>query len=146
MNDLMPLHLLYVDDNPGDLDLAREALDESGLRTCFYAATDGEDALDFLHGRGRHPGTPRPHVIMLDLNMPRKNGIDTLREIKADAKFQSIPVVIFTSSTAPSDLHQAYGSYANAYVPKPSGLEDFLWVVQQIELFWSRVARITQRK
>jgi len=141
MNPLM--RMLFVDDNPGDRDLAREALEQSG-GVQFYTACDGEEAMAFLRRCGAFENAPSPHVIMLDLNMPRKGGLDVLREIKADDVLRIIPVIIFSSSTAAGDLHQAYHASANAYVVKPSTLDGFMSAMQQIEHFWQKVATVIQ--
>lgn len=136
------LHILFVDDNPGDRALARETIEESCPTTQMHTACDGEAALSFLRREGVHSNAPRPHLIILDFNMPRMDGIETLRVIKADHDLKAIPVIIFSSSTAPTDLYLAYGLQANAYVIKPSELEDFMRVIRQIELFWSKVATV----
>jgi CheY-like chemotaxis protein len=137
MNPVM--HMLFVDDNPGDRDLAREALEESG-KVQFYTANDGVEAMEFLH----LANMPRPDVILLDLNMPRKGGLETLREVKADDALKTIPVIIFSSSTAAADLRQAYQANANAYIVKPSLLDEYLNVMQHIEYFWQKVAIVVR--
>ncbi len=139
MND-SNLHILFVDDNPGDRDLAQEAFGETGLNVLLHTVCDGDEALAFLRREGQFKDAPRPVVVLLDLNMPKKDGLMTLKEIKADNDLRSIPVVIFSSSTAPNDLYMAYQQHANAYVIKPLELDGFLRVIQQVKMFWCTVA------
>jgi len=136
-----PRHILFVDDNPGDRDLAREAMEENGSLQ-FHTANDGEEAMKFLRQSGAFENTPRPHLIILDLNMPRKGGLEALNEIKTNEALSTIPVVIFSSSTAAEDLNQAYQANANAYVVKPSNLDGFLSVMREIKHFWQKVAAV----
>jgi CheY-like chemotaxis protein len=133
-------HILFVDDNPGDRDLAREILEINAPDIALHTANDGEEAMDFLQRRKVHAAAPRPSVVLLDLNMPRKDGLETLKEIKADMQLRSIPVVIFSSSSARSDLQLTYQSHANAYVIKPPSLEDYTRVIQEIGTYWCHTA------
>lgn len=134
------LHLLFVDDNPGDRELAREALGKGGTNIVLHTACDGLEALDFLRRKGNFKDAPRPHLVMLDINMPIRTGLETLKEIKEDTELKSIPVVVFSSSTAPIDLHLAYAYRANAYIVKPAELDDFLRTVRRIVAFWHTTA------
>ena len=129
-------HILFVDDNPGDLELACEALIESGKGTQLHTASDGVEALEFLRKRGKYEGAPSPDVVLLDLNMPRKDGIETLKEIRSDEALQFLNVVIFSSSTASLDRNMASLYHANAYVIKPLRLEDFMQTIARIEADW----------
>ncbi len=140
------IHLLFADDNPGDRELAREALEHCAERVHLHTACDGAEALDFLRQFNKYKSAPRPDVVLLDINMPRMDGLETLKIIKNDIDLMTIPVVVFSSSTAPTDLQLAYALHANAYVIKPSGLGDFLRAVQEIEKFWGEVATSSHYK
>ncbi len=126
-----PFDVLLVEDDIADAMLIEEALSERGARN-LVQVTDGVAALEHL----RTPGTPRPDLIVLDLNMPRMNGRDLLKVLKADEDLQTIPVVVLTTSTAPEDVTGAYSSHANAYVTKPVNLEEFETAVQSIDAFY----------
>ncbi|HYY24855.1 MAG TPA: response regulator [Candidatus Udaeobacter sp.] len=128
--------ILHVEDNPGDVCLIGEALGESGRGYEIVVAPDGADALDYLYGRGNYAGAPRPDLILLDLNLPKKTGREVLAELKKDAALKHIPVVVFTSSSAPLDISEAYGLHANCYVTKPADLDEVFRVVGMIEAFW----------
>jgi len=145
MNDnTEPIQILLVEDNPGDARLAVEALKEGKARNNLYHAKDGVEALDFLRRREGYAGMPRPDLIMLDLNLPRKDGREVLREIKADDELRLIPVVVLTSSAAERDLVKSYGLHANAYVVKPLDLDQFIEMVHAIENFWFAVVKLPQ--
>jgi chemotaxis family two-component system response regulator Rcp1 len=128
--------LLLVEDNPGDVRLTREAFKDSPIPVHLSVAKDGEEAIDFLRRRGNFSDAPRPDLILLDLNLPRKNGGEVLSEIKADPDLKRIPVVIMTTSSSQEDIEKAYSLNANCYITKPIGLDDFMGVVQSIEDFW----------
>lgn len=143
MNDnVEPLELLLVEDNPGDARLAVEALKESKMHNNMYHVKDGVEATEFLHQRGEYAGMPRPDLILLDLNLPKKGGREVLEEIKEDPELKHIPVVILTTSAAERDLVKAYDLHANAYVRKPLDLDQFIEVVQAIENFWFMVVKL----
>lgn len=129
-------HILFVDDNPGDLELVGEALKESGKGTELHVVSDGEEALRFLRRADPFAMAPRPKVVLLDLNMPRKDGIETLKDIRADDGLKDIPVVIFSSSMAPGDRREAELYKANDYIIKPADLVDFIRVIHTIETVW----------
>ena len=131
-----PIDILLVEDNPGDADLAREALQDSKINNNLYVAADGIEAMAFLKKRGLHREAPRPDLILLDLNLPRKDGREVLRDIKADDDLRRIPVVILTTSSADEDVIQSYNLHANCYITKPIDLDQFLKVVHSIEDFW----------
>lgn len=131
-----PVDILLVEDNPGDVDLAREALDDSKMNNTLYVAADGEEALEFLYKRGQYADAPHPDLIILDLNLPKKDGREVLAEIKADEHLRRIPVVILTTSKAEEDVLKTYNLHANCYVTKPLDLEQFLHVVRSIQNFW----------
>ena len=137
----VPIEILLVEDNPGDVRLTREALRESQVRNQLHVATDGEDALAFLRREGGYAGAPTPHLILLDLNLPKRDGREVLHDIKADARLNHIPVVVLTTSQAERDIVETYRLRANAYVTKPVDLDQFLAVVQAIERFWLEIVK-----
>lgn len=139
-----PVEILLVEDNPGDARLAVEALKENKVRNNLHHVKDGVEAMDFLHRRGAYAGAPLPDLILLDLNMPRKDGREVLKEIKDDPRLRLVPVVVLTTSAAERDLVQTYDSHANAYVMKPIDLDRFIEVVQAIESFWFTIVKLPQ--
>jgi two-component system, chemotaxis family, response regulator Rcp1 len=144
MNQLegRPIEILLVEDNPGDVRLTREALREGRVSNRLSVAADGVEALAFLRREGVFAGAVRPDVILLDLNLPRKDGREVLTEIKKDPALKSIPVVILSSSQAEQDIAGAYGLHANCYVAKPMELDSFIAVVRSIENFWFTVVKL----
>lgn len=139
-----PIEILLVEDSPADVRLTREALKDARVSNNIRVAMDGVDALDFLYARGKHAGAPAPDLILLDLNLPRKNGLEVLQEIKQDEQLRRIPVVVLTTSHADQDILRSYELNANAYVSKPVDLEQFLEVVKSIEGFWLQVVKLTR--
>ena len=131
-----------VEDNPGDVRLAEEAFKENGIPHKLYAVKDGFDALDFLKRDGSYAEAPRPDLILLDLNLPRKNGLEVLAIIKSDDELRQIPVVVLTTSDAEEDVRKAYNLYANCYIAKPIDLDEFFEVVKSIKEFWYRIAKL----
>ncbi|HJV36448.1 response regulator [Geomonas sp.] len=131
-----PITILLVEDNIGDADLAREALDGSKINNDLHVVEDGEKAISFLRREGEYANAPRPDLILLDLNLPRKDGREVLAEIKADQALKRIPVVILTTSRAEEDVLRSYNLHANCYITKPIDLNQFLRVVRSIEDFW----------
>jgi two-component system, chemotaxis family, response regulator Rcp1 len=131
-----PITILLVEDNPGDADLAREALFDSKFNNNLQVVDDGEKAMAFLHREGVYADAPRPDLILLDLNLPKKDGRQVLAEIKEDPNLQRIPVVILTTSRAEEDVLRTYQLHANCYITKPIDLGQFLHVVRSIEDFW----------
>jgi len=143
MNDnTEPIEILLVEDNPGDARLAVEALKDSKIRNNLYHVKDGVEAMDFLRRRGGYVGVSVPDLILLDLNLPRKDGREVLEEIKEDAELKLVPVVVLTTSEAERDLVRSYGLHANAYVVKPIDLDRFIEVVQAIEDFWFAIVKL----
>jgi two-component system, chemotaxis family, response regulator Rcp1 len=142
--DGKPIEILLVEDNPGDVRLAVEALRDGKVANRLHIVEDGVEAISFLRREGRYADVPRPDLILLDLNLPRKDGREVLAEIKQDADLKRIPVVILTSSAAEQDVVQAYNLYANCYIVKPIDLDQFLKVVRSIEDFWLIVATLPQ--
>jgi two-component system, chemotaxis family, response regulator Rcp1 len=140
--DASPVEILLVEDNPGDYRLTLEALKEGKVYNNLYWARDGVEALDFLKQRGKHAGAPRPDIILLDLNLPKKDGREVLSEIKRDDDLRAIPVVILTTSKAEEDVLRSYDLHANCYVTKPVDLDKFIVVVQSIDRFWLTVVTL----
>ena len=128
--------VLLVEDSPDDVLLTREALKEAKVANELHVAEDGEEALDFVRRRGSHSDAPRPDLIILDLNLPRKDGREVLVELKEDSDLQRIPVVVLTTSASDEDVMRAYEHHVNAYVRKPIGLDRFVEIVQSIDEFW----------
>ena len=139
----VPIEILLVEDNPGDVRLTAEALRDARVRNRLSVAKDGVDALAFLRQEGEHGQAPRPDLILLDLNLPKKGGREVLQEIKQDERLKHIPVVILTTSQAERDIVQSYHLRANAYVTKPVDLEQFLKVIQSIEHFWLEIVKLS---
>lgn len=141
-----PIEVLLVEDNPGDVRLTREALRDGKVHNNLSVAPDGVEALAFLRREGKYAEAPRPDVILLDLNLPRKDGREVLEEIKGDPALRNIPVVILTSSEAERDIAQAYALHANCYVTKPVDLDQFIHVVRSIEDFWFSIVKLPQER
>ncbi|HEX9440120.1 MAG TPA: response regulator [Roseiflexaceae bacterium] len=137
-----PIEILIVEDNPGDVRLTQEALRDAKVRNHLSVAKDGVEALAFLHREGKYGSARRPDLILLDLNLPRKDGREVLADIKADLDLRCIPVVILTTSQDERDVLGAYESYANCYIVKPVDLGQFIAVVKSIEDFWFQVVRL----
>ena len=141
-----PVEILLVEDNPGDYRLTQEALREGKVYNNLHWAQDGVEALEFLHQRGKYANVPRPDIILLDLNLPKKDGRQVLSEIKQDPSLRAIPVVILTTSQAEEDVLRSYDLHANCYVTKPVDLEKFIVVVQSIDRFWLTVVTLPPGK
>jgi len=137
-----PIEVLLVEDNPGDVRLTREALRDGKVHNKLSVVQDGVEALAFLRREGKYADAPRPDVILLDLNLPRKDGREVLEDIKADPALQRIPVVVLTSSEAERDIAQAYALHANCYITKPVDLDQFITVVKSIEDFWFTIVKL----
>jgi CheY-like chemotaxis protein len=137
-----PIEVLLVEDSPGDVRLTREALKDAKVRISLHVALDGIEAMAFLERAGKHARAPRPDLILLDLNLPRKDGREVLKEIKESLSLKSIPVVILTTSSSEADILQSYSLHANCYISKPVDLNGFLKVVQSIDNFWLSVVKL----
>jgi chemotaxis family two-component system response regulator Rcp1 len=137
-----PVEILLVEDNPGDVRLTQEALREGKVRNNLSLVSDGVEALAFLRREGQYADVARPDVILLDLNLPRKDGREVLAEIKQDPNLRRIPVVILTTSQAEHDILRTYNLHANCYITKPVDLEQFITVVKSIETFWLTVVKL----
>ena len=138
MDDVLgkPVEILLVDDNPGDVRLTEEVLREQKMRNVLHTVADGEEAMAFLRRQGKFKDAPRPGLILLDLNLPKKDGREVLAEIKQDEELKLLPVVILTTSQAEEDVLKAYGLHANCYITKPVDLEQLITVVRNIKEFW----------
>jgi len=137
--------ILLVEDNPGDVRLTREALKEAKFRNELHVVCDGVEAVDYLRRRGAFASVLRPHLILLDLNLPRKDGREVLAEIKNDPDLRRIPVVVLTTSEAEVDILKAYDLHANCYISKPVEIDEFLTVVKAIEDFWVTIVKVPPR-
>jgi two-component system, chemotaxis family, response regulator Rcp1 len=137
-----PIEVLLVEDSPGDVRLTREAFKDAKVHINLNVASDGVEAMAFLRRAGSHANAPRPDLILLDLNLPKKDGREVLTELKEDPAFRSIPVVILTTSASEADIHGSYQNHANCYITKPVGLEGFLKVVKSIDSFWLSVVKL----
>jgi CheY-like chemotaxis protein len=136
------IEILLVEDNPGDVELTEEALNGGKVRNRLHVVTDGVEAMAFLRREGKYADAPTPDLILLDLNLPRKDGREVLAEIKADPHLGRIPVVVLTTSEAERDVLQTYELHANCFVTKPVDLHQFLEVVKSIEGFWLTVVKL----
>ena len=136
------IQILLVEDNPGDVRLTREILKEAVVPNCIHAVKNGVEALAFLRRQGQYADAPRPDLILLDLNLPKKSGHEVLDEIKVDEKLKRIPVVVLTTSSADQDITKAYDAHANCYITKPIDLNQFLKAMKAIEEFWFTVVKL----
>jgi two-component system, chemotaxis family, response regulator Rcp1 len=137
-----PVEILLVEDNPGDARLTVEALKEGKIRNNLFHAKDGVEALAYLRREGEHKDAPTPDIVLLDLNLPRKDGREVLGEMKQDPALKSIPVVVLTTSEAEQDILSSYKLHANCYITKPVDLEKFIDIVKAIEDFWLAVVKL----
>jgi chemotaxis family two-component system response regulator Rcp1 len=137
-----PVEILLVEDNPGDVRLTQEALKESKMLNTLSVASDGIEALEFLRRQGKFANANRPDLILLDLNLPRKDGREVLDEIKSDEDLRRIPVVVLTTSKAEEDIIRMYTQHANCYITKPIDFDQFILVVKSIEEFWLSIVKL----
>ncbi len=136
------IDILLVEDNLGDVRLAQEALKESKIRNKLFVVDDGVEAMEFLHQQGKYASAPRPDLILLDLNLPRKSGRDVLAEVKTDENLKRIPVVVLTVSRAEEDVIKCYNHHANCYITKPLDFNQFMEVTKSIEEFWLTIVKL----
>jgi chemotaxis family two-component system response regulator Rcp1 len=136
------LEVLLVEDSPGDVRLTREALKDAKVHINLHVAPDGAEAMAFLKREGKYANVPRPDLILLDLNLPKKDGREVLAEIKGSEALKSIPVVVLTTSASEADILRSYRLHANCYITKPVDLEGFLTVVRSIDNFWLSVVKL----
>ena len=137
-----PVEILLVEDNPGDVDLTRETLQDCKLLNHMNVVGNGVEAMAYLRREGRYFDAVRPDLILLDLNLPKKDGREVLAEIKADERLRRIPVVVLTTSSAEKDILETYDLHANCYITKPFNLDQFTAVVRAIEEFWFAIVRL----
>jgi len=143
VNELLsPVDILLVEDDPGDVLMTQEAFEHHKIRNSLHVVSDGVEALQFLRGEEPYEGMPRPGLILLDLNLPKKDGREVLAEIKAEPSLRTIPVVVLTTSEAEEDVLRSYDLHANAYVTKPVDFERFVEVVRQIDEFFVTVVKL----
>lgn len=140
------IEILLVEDNPGDVRLMQEALKDAKVFNNLHVAKDGEEAMLYLKREGGYGGATRPDLIMLDLNLPRKDGREVLAEIKDDPELRRIPVVVITTSRAEEDIVKSYNLHANCYITKPVDLDQFIKVVQAIEDFWLTIVKLPPKE
>lgn len=139
------IEILLVEDNPGDIRLAQEAFKESNVCNNLHVVEDGREAIDFLRKKGKYADTPRPDIILLDLNLPVIDGRDVLAEIKEDKSLRSVPVLVLTTSRAEEDVIKSYNMHANCFITKPVDMERFIEVVKTIEEFWFNIVKLPMR-
>ncbi len=137
-----PIEILLIEDNEGDIGLIEEIFEEAKIRNNLRIAEDGEEGVLYLRGEGKFSGSPRPDLILLDLNLPKKDGREVLKEIKEDPILRRIPVVILTTSRAENDILRAYDLHANAYITKPLDFNQFMTVVESIGNFWLEIVKL----
>lgn len=140
-----PMKLLLVEDNEGDVRLIEEALKDARTPVSLMRAADGEEALSFLRREGAHARAPRPDLVLLDINLPGRNGLDILLEVKQDPALREIPVVMLTTSREPRDVRQSYDRHANSFISKPDDLEGLVRVVSMVQGYWTGVATLPTR-
>ncbi|OEU41202.1 response regulator [Methanosarcina sp. Ant1] len=140
-----PIEIFIVEDNEGDVGLIEEVFEEAKIKSDIHVAEDGEEAMLYLRGEGKFSGFPRPDLILLDLNLPKKDGREVLREIKEDNNLKNIPVVVLTTSRAEKDILRSYELHANAYVTKPLDFDQLIKVVKSIENFWLEIVNLPSK-
>lgn len=141
-----PIEILLVEDDPGDVDLTMEALDEAKIKINFNVAENGAEAIAYLRKEGQYAGATLPDLILLDLNMPKKDGREVLCEMQSDENLKFIPVIVLTTSDTDEDILKSYNLGANAYITKPVGLDQFAKVVKSLEDFWFTVVKLPPRR
>ena len=144
-NNTHSIEILLVEDNPGDARLTIEAMREAKVRNRMHVVEDGVEAMEFLRRQGRFGDAPRPDLILLDLNLPKKDGREVLAEVKSDPDLKRIPIVVLTTSRAEEDVLRAYNLHANCYVTKPVDLAQFMKIVAQIDEFWVKVVTLPRK-
>ena len=140
------VNILLVEDNPADVMLTREALKESKINNVLNVVMDGEEALLYLRKLGKHKSAETPDLVLLDLNLPKRNGHSVLTDIKADPNLKSIPIIILTTSSAEEDISNTYANHANCYIIKPTDFRKFIDVVKSIEDFWVTIVKLPKKK
>ncbi|MGD1713646.1 response regulator [Dapis sp. BLCC M172] len=136
------INILLAEDNPGDVFIIKEALNQNGSPYKLYQVSDGEEIMKFLHKQENYKNSVRPHLILLDLNLPKKHGFDVLKEIKQDKELKTIPIVVLTSSKSEKDIIESYSLHASCYLTKPVDLPEFMAVIQSLKEFWFRFVQL----
>lgn len=144
--NLQEINILLVEDNPGDIRLTKEVLKEGKIKNILNVVTDGEEAILYLKKIGDHINAVTPDIILLDLNLPKKDGREVLAEIKEDALLKLIPVIVLTTSSAEQDVLNMYAHHANCYITKPVDFSQFITVIRSIENFWLTIVKLPQKK
>lgn len=143
---MKPIHILLVEDNEGDILLTREAFEEATLQTRLSVVRDGKEATDFLSKEGQFKEAELPDILLLDVNLPKKNGHEVLQFLKEDERTKHIPVIMFTTSSSESDINLSYQNHANCYITKPVDVNEFLSVITRIEHFWLSIVHLPNIK
>lgn len=146
MNEARPVDILLVEDNPGDVRLTKEALKDAKVLNEIYVARDGVEAIEFLQRKGKFSNMPLPDLILLDLNLPKKDGKEVLAEIKEDAILKHIPVVVLTTSKTDEDIIKTYNLHANAYITKPVDLNRFAEIIHVLNEFWFSIVKLPPKE
>ena len=146
MNVVRPVDILLVEDNPGDVRLTKEALKDAKVLNEIFVARDGVEAMEFLHRKGKFEGVPLPDIILLDLNLPRKDGREVLAEVKEDPILKHIPVVVLTTSKADEDIIRTYNLHANAFITKPVDLKRFSEIIHVLNEFWFTIVKLPPKE
>jgi len=144
--DALAVDILLVEDNPGDVRLTKEALRDAKVLNEIYVAKDGVEAMEFLNKKGKFAKAPTPDMILLDLNLPRKDGREVLAEVKKDTKLKHIPVIVLTTSKADEDIIRSYNLHANAYITKPVDLNRFVEIMHALEEFWFTIVKLPPKE
>ena len=144
IQNVVPIEILLIEDNPGDVDLTKFALKKAKMVNNVSVAIDGEDAMAFPRREGKHAEAPRPDLVLLDINLPKKSGMEVLAEMKTDDGLRRIPVIILTTSEAEADIIKAYDLHANSYVAKPVDLGQFMEAIRSLDDFWLAVVKYPQ--
>lgn len=139
---MKPVNILLVEDNEGDILLTKEAFEDAKIHVNLSVVQDGREAIDFLNKQGKHTNAALPDLLLLDVNLPKKNGHEVLKYIKGNDFFRHIPVIMLTTSSSPSDINLSYNNYANCFITKPVDANDFLSVIASIESFWITIVKL----
>lgn len=139
---MKPVNILLVEDNEGDILLTKEAFEDAKIHVNLSVVQDGREAIDFLNKQGKHTNGALPDLLLLDVNLPKKNGHEVLKYIKGNDFFRHIPVIMLTTSSSPSDINLSYNNYANCFITKPVDANDFLAVIASIESFWITIVKL----
>ena len=143
---MKPIHILLVEDNEGDIVLTRDAFEEAKIHTKLSVVRDGEEAIDFLTKQGKYAAAELPDLLLLDVNLPKKNGHEVLKYVKEQDSIKHIPVIMLTTSCSEKDINLSYNNYANCYITKPVAVNDFLQVISTIENFWVSIVKLPTNK